>query len=173
MEENNHWYVYQHINKINGKRYIGITGTSPEHRWGQGYKGCCRFEHAINKYGWDSFSHEIIQDGLTKYEAESLEIALIAEYQTQNPDRGYNIMEGGTAPKLSEETKLKISKANMGHGDRGGGAPRRKVKCVETGELFPSCSAAARWCKSNSSHICYCCKGKAETVKGYHWEYVD
>lgn len=172
MEEN-HWYVYQHVNQTNGKRYIGITGTSPDHRWGQGYKGCCRFYNAINKYGWDSFTHEVIKENLTKEEAENLEIELISKYKTQNPEFGYNIMEGGHAPHLSDETKEKISNANKGHGDRGGGAPRRKVLCEETQEIFPSCSAAARWCGSNSSHICFCCKGKSETVKGYHWKYVD
>lgn len=173
MEKSDHWQVYQHINQINGKRYIGITGTSAAHRWGQGYKGCRRFYNAINKYGWNAFSHEVIKEGLTKEEAEALEIKLIAEYQTQDPKYGYNIMEGGHAPSLAEETKQKISNANKGHGDRGGGVPKRKVICVETQEVFPSCSAAARWCNSNSSHICYCCKGKHKTAKGYHWEYVD
>lgn len=172
MEEN-HWYVYQHVNQVNGKRYIGMTGTSPDHRWGQGYKGCSRFYNAINKYGWDSFSHEVIKEGLTRMEAEALEIELISKYKTQNCRFGYNIMEGGSSPCMSDETKRKISEANKGHDDRGGGAPRKKVICIDTQMIFPSYSSAARWCGSNSSHICYCCKGKAETVKGYHWKYVD
>ena len=91
---------------------------------------------------------------------------------TQDERYGYNIMDGGTAPKLSEETKRKISEANKGHGDRGGGVPKRKVLCVETGEIFESCSAAARWCGSNSSHISNACRGNYEKTKGYHWKFA-
>lgn len=40
MKNTNNYKVYQHINKVNGKRYIGYTKLSPCNRWknGNGYK---------------------------------------------------------------------------------------------------------------------------------------
>lgn len=89
--------VYCHINKINQKKYIGITGRIPEHRWGKngnGYKNQM-FGQAIQKYGWDNFEHKIIATHLTKKEAEQMEIDLISKMQTRNPKYGYNIAVGG------------------------------------------------------------------------------
>ena len=66
------YYVYQHINKINGKRYIGITKQNPESRWGTdgaNYKSSPYFYSAIQKYGCDNFSHDILFNCLTKEEA--------------------------------------------------------------------------------------------------------
>lgn len=89
--------VYMHINKINGKRYIGITCQKPEKRWrnGKGYEGNGYFIKAINKYGWDNFEHIIIAKGLDEEEAKWLEIELIREWDTTNKDKGYNITLGG------------------------------------------------------------------------------
>lgn len=50
----------------------------------------------------------------------------------------------------------------------------RKVKCVETQEVFESLSAAAKWARIISvGNITECCKGNRKTAKGYHWEYVE
>lgn len=57
------WFVYMHVNKINSKVYVGITSKKPEERWqkGQGYNSQKYFYRAIQKYGWDSFEHIILQ----------------------------------------------------------------------------------------------------------------
>ena len=43
------WVIYQHINKINGKRYIGQTSQSQERRWrnGEGYSDSPKFWNSI------------------------------------------------------------------------------------------------------------------------------
>ena len=59
---NDTYCVYMHTNKINNKKYVGMTCQRPEKRWnsGNGYKSCTLFYRAIEKYGWDGFEHEII-----------------------------------------------------------------------------------------------------------------
>ena len=64
----NTYSVYCHINKINNKRYIGITKDKPVDRWGKdgnGYKTQV-FGRAIEKYGWDNFEHKILFENLSK-----------------------------------------------------------------------------------------------------------
>lgn len=89
--------VYMHINKINGKQYIGITCQTENQRFrnGRGYKTSKYFYKAIQKYGWDAFEHIVLYRGLSEEEAKAKEIELIVKYATRNPDKGYNISSGG------------------------------------------------------------------------------
>lgn len=136
-----HMYcVYEHINKINNKRYIGITSQEPEDRWGNNginYKSSPHFYAAIQKYGWNNFYHNIIFSGLTKEQACRIEKELIAKYHTQNNEFGYNILEGGQATILPPEVKEKMSKAMMGN-QNGKGHPcsedkKRKISQAQKG----------------------------------------
>ena len=107
------YYVYMHINKINNKKYIGVTCQTPERRWredGEGYKNCLYFYSAIKKYGWDNFEHLILNKGLTKAEAEKEEIRLIKHFNSASKEKGYNISNGGSlAGKHSKETRKIMS----------------------------------------------------------------
>ena len=148
----NNYCVYKHIFP-NGKLYIGITCQNPIHRWrhdGSGYKpkhrNSCRVWNAIQKYGWDNVTHEILYEGLSKEDAERKEIELIARYQTQNYKYGYNIAHGGSVKSLSDESKAKISSSRKGknYGLVGENAPmfnkhhsdksRSQIKNAMTGE---------------------------------------
>ena len=112
------WTVYKHTNKINGKSYIGITSRKPEDRWGtNGYKYQSQkskylcFSKAIQKYGWDNFTHEILFTGLTKEDACKKEKDLISFYNTKAPF-GYNLTDGGEGTsgyEVSEEFKQRRS----------------------------------------------------------------
>jgi group I intron endonuclease len=111
------YIVYKHTNLHNGKVYIGITSTDVKKRWGNGsgYLKTPVFWNAIQKYGWNSFSHEILFDNLSQEEAEQKEIELIALYKSNHRDFGYNVQNGGsTSGKHSLETRMKISESNKG-----------------------------------------------------------
>lgn len=97
--ENRTWTVYMHTNKTNGKKYIGVTSRgNPNRRWknGNGYFNNSHFMHAIKKYGWnEGFDHDILATDLSWEDAAHMEMELIAKYETENPNKGYNHSSGG------------------------------------------------------------------------------
>lgn len=111
--QSNDWKVYVHTCLETGWKYVGITSEIYlETRWrnGNGYRHNPHFYNAIKKYGWHNFDHDIIDDGLTKEEANTLEEHYIKKYREQGIC--YNITSGGeghNGESLSEETKKKIS----------------------------------------------------------------
>lgn len=57
----------------------------------------------------------------------------------------------------------------------------KKVKCIETGQIFENARMASRWVSGirenyynacNFNLIKQCCRGKQKTSYGYHWEFV-
>lgn len=103
--------VYKHT-APNGKVYIGMTGKKPETRWknGTAYFNNFHFSNAIKLYGWGNMAHEVLLTGLTKEQAEMLEIEFISLYESTNQDKGYNLTNGGECiGKHTEEFKRKAS----------------------------------------------------------------
>jgi group I intron endonuclease len=98
-----------------GKSYIGQTCNYKKRcNDHQNEKNkCTAFKNAIDKYGWDNFTHEILLDGLTLDEANYWEEFCIKEFNTFG-ENGYNLRTGGLNSNLSEETKNKISIALIG-----------------------------------------------------------
>lgn len=114
---NDTYCVYVHINKFNGKKYVGqtINGENPQKRWRSGSGYCYQklFYRAIQKYGWDGFNHEIVASNLTKDEADNFEILLIDKLKTYDKNFGYNCTLGGEGMSgyhQSEESKEKYRK---------------------------------------------------------------
>ena len=110
--------VYMHENKLNHKKYIGITCQKPAQRWrgGKGYK-IGFFKKAIDKYGWDNFNHMVLYENLTKEEACLKEMELIKKYNTMDNRYGYNLCEGGNLTlgyHHTEDSKKKMSNSKKG-----------------------------------------------------------
>lgn len=184
--------VYMHVNKINEKMYIGIT-SNLKRRWsnnGYQYKSSTAFWNAIQKYGWDSFDHIVIRDGLTKEEACSIEKDLISLHKPNL----YNISDGGdSGPSLfgeanpsyrktrtlqhrenlsksllghstSEETRQKISENNK---------MKKRIMCVETSECFDSITSASERYDTFVENIWRVVSGKRKSWHGLHFVYVE
>ncbi len=93
-------YIYKITNTISNKLYIGETSCkNPQERWRRHKEtikrgiGCPALRDAVNKYGIEHFTFEIIRE-CNLEERFDLERALIKEYNTQVPN-GYNILPGG------------------------------------------------------------------------------
>lgn len=171
--------VYMHQNKINKKVYIGQTRQEVHKRWqkGEGYVSSSHFYSAIQKYGWDNFEHIILKDKLTSSEADYFEQQYILEYDSTNPNKGYNLRSGGknnfivTQKSLQNRKNIPLKTGEEHHCSK-------KVRCKETNDIFPSISSAELWC--NSTKVGDCCRGK-RLHAGFHpitgiqlsWEYVD
>ena len=114
--------IYCYHNIITGKKYIGQTTIKWE-QYRKSYhktiinrklKHRSKFANAVIKYGWDTFIYGIIEstelDNLDQRECYWIE-------QHDCVNNGYNILEGGNAPrgyKMPEHTRQAIIKANTG-----------------------------------------------------------
>lgn len=111
------YYIYCHTFP-NGKRYVGITRTSPERRWGKGknYSTCPLVDRAIQKYGWENIEHTVIDMAESTEEAESKEQYYISLFRSNEPEYGYNVLPGGNVANnpLTDEMRYKL-----GNGQRG------------------------------------------------------
>lgn len=160
--------VYCHTNKINGKKYIGITSQKPEQRWrnGNGYINNEYFFRAIKKYGWHNFTHEILYANLNQNEAEKIEVKLICEYKTQQNQNGYNIESGGNSTgRVPESTRQKIKEALTGHVCSED--TRKKISESKKGKISPNKGikmTSEQIQKNRESHI-----GQKAWNKGRSW----
>lgn len=150
--------IYKHTNKINQKVYIGQTCTSLKARFGKdgiGYRGCKIFYSAIQKYGWENFEHEILEENIASDElANEREKYYIALYQSTNPKYGYNIQNGGHSQNL---LSIKVYQYNI-DGDYIG--------------YFESIAEAMRTYNIANGKISDCCNGRKKSAGGYRWSYI-
>ena len=182
-------------------KYIGRTHLNPLQRWrkdGNGYDVNNVFGQAIVKFGWENFTHEILEYGIKGLKkADELERKYIKEMNTIYPN-GYNSEDGGvhgtTTPGRvkreprpligwhhSEETKQKMSLSQFN-------SPL-KNKCVKKGnsirmialngeiiKTFKNSATASRETGIDASQILGVCRditGRHKTAGGYKWEYAE
>lgn len=167
--------VYMHKNQVNNKVYIGVTKQNPEKRFqkGIGYKYSNKaFWEDIEKYGWDKFSHTILETGLSKESVSDREEYYIRLYNSTNSQFGYNVIGGGfrvKRPDVSENMKKRTGKNNPNFGKP---APERTKKALLEFVARYGCMSDAKKALNNKSlHISACCSGKRKSSGGYVWKY--
>jgi len=69
---------------------------------------------------------------------------------------------------LSEEHKVKLSKAKNGHN-----CGEKSVVCVELNVVYHSVREAAEEFELTETHISACCKEKRNKCGGLHWKYYN
>lgn len=195
------WKVYVHKNRKNGKVYVGITGQEPEKRWGHNGYNYKRgsFRNAIDKYGWDGFEHKVLFTGLTKQEAEMIEVDLI--YYFKKSGLSYNLADGGNVTtglkmsdearknisdghkglKQSESTRRKITEANFRRSKevREKAADKIKIPIAQFDlsgvfvKEWPSAKDVESELGFGHQNISKCLKGKIKSAYGYVWKYLN
>ena len=184
----NNYSVYIHT-APNNKVYVGITCRKPEYRWagGNGYKNNKHFFQAILKYGWDNIRHDIIATNLSKSDAEKMERKLIAQFQSDNREYGYNVLKGGTVVNggwhHTEESRKKIGEGAKGRKrsqknlEAVSAARSKKIKQYDINGNFireyKSIMESERETGVSNSNITGCCKGKYNSMQGYIFRYSD
>jgi group I intron endonuclease len=195
-------WIYMLKNKMNGKKYIGQTSQTIEERLKQHRKknnSCRRLCYAIQRYGWDNFEiewYECPDEDLNEHEEFAIEVI-----GTLSPN-GYNLTQGGSRGKDSDETKQKKRDSRLGkthsketkqkqsktmtgeHNPMYGknGEKHHNSKRVYQYDLdgnfidsFGSTGEAARILKlkeSGSGGIRTCARGKYKNAYNFKWSYT-
>ena len=115
--------IYRYTNILNGMKYHGKTCRQHQStrtgKNGNNYiQNCPKFGKAIKEYGWSNFKYEVLEDGLTKEEAEVREKYWI-EHDNSIWPNGYNETLGGDGikgfhPVRSKEYRKKQSESHKG-----------------------------------------------------------
>jgi len=96
-------YIYKTTNLLNEKIYVG-QHKSKNGEFDDSYYGSGKFIlEAIDKYGKENFTCEILEWCETEEELNNKEIFWIKELKSTTKNNNYNISDGGYVPRLSGE----------------------------------------------------------------------
>ena len=127
--------IYEATNTTNGKVYVGQTrrdrwgeNKNPTNeRWKEHLKEAERYgkdpntdqnsgsrylNHAIQKYGQDVWEVKRIDKAYSLSELNEKEDYWIKKYDSTNPEKGYNLREGGDGSLVNPESIEKLREAN-------------------------------------------------------------
>lgn len=150
------WTVYKHIFP-NDKVYIGITCLDVNTRWKDGFGYLDKSKNgkysqrrmfkAIVKYGWMNIKHEIVAEGLSESEAQTIEMQLIGQYKSNDPQFGYNI----DGPNVDNSEQIEAFQKRLRDSSY-------LTICNQTGIIYPSINEASRQTGISVNNIRKSCK---------------
>ena len=101
--------LYKITNTVNNKTYIGITSLTLEQRLSihisHSKNPKYPIQYAINKYGSENFSIELLQESEDRAYVNQLEEPTILEHNSR--DNGYNVAIGGIGGNLGPQAATK------------------------------------------------------------------
>lgn len=140
--------IYLITNTENAKKYVGITKFSLEERFSQHIKRGFILTEAIQKYGYQNFSIDLIEEVESAERAYELEKYYIQEYNTKVPN-GYNLTDGGDGifgweateeyrKECSERVKKLHKEKKVGmYGKKHSDETKQKMSLAAKGKLKP------------------------------------
>lgn len=135
--------IYVITNAANGKKYVGKTTKTLEHRWKQ-HLNTARTRRnyplyaAMRKYGTAQFTIEQVATAHSEAELNELEIQWIANLGTFTRERGYNVTRGGDGMSgfvHGPETKRKMAVKRTGY--KFSSEVREKMRKARLGKKMP------------------------------------
>ena len=115
--------IYKISNNFNTQAYIGQTWSTLFKRFKEHVRraGAPKLHNSIAKHDPSNFKIELLwEEECTQAGLDAKESYFIVELGTMSPN-GYNLREGGSGGKLSDESSLKMSNSHIG-----------KVNSIET-----------------------------------------
>jgi hypothetical protein len=82
-------------------------------------------------------------------------------------------VSGMKGKHFTEKTRKRMSESRKNRHMGKDNPTSRKVRCVETQEVFNSIKEVGRLKNISTGHISDCCRGIRNTTQGFHWEYYD
>ena len=194
--------VYSYTNQITNQKYIGKTcfkfQSQRSGKEGSQYiKNCSAFGQSIQEYGWPNFKYEVLEDGLTKEEADIKEREYIEKFNTIYP-HGLNLQSGGNhyldnevtrqrkkqnhahlcgenhpayGTHHTEEQKRKQRESELNHPN----LSKRIQQFTKDGQFvaeYPSIAEVERQKGYANGNIVKCCKGRIKFAYGFVWKYA-
>lgn len=169
--------IYRYTNTLNGMKYVGSTSCKYQsNRSGANginyIKMCRKFGEAILEFGWVNFKYEVLEDGLTKEEAEVKEQYWIEKENSIWPN-GYNLEAGGKdGHSVNEDTKRRMSEKRK----------KKSYGCKPVSQYtkdglfmagYSSATEASRKTGLNQGGITKCCRNYygRKSYGGFVWRY--
>jgi len=162
-----------------GKTTRGLELRKAEHKYEASVSTNYPLYNAINKYGFDNFTFDVIYTAKDLADLNEAEKQYIQTLNTLKPE-GYNLALGGEGIIFTEETRKKMSESRKillsnkeNHPNFGKSSGRAiKVLCLNNGIEYVSANKAAKELNLDCSSIIKVCKKKYIHTKGYSFKYV-